>query len=107
MTVAMLKSFVNRAPADAENLRSAGLVFDALNRPPDQLIHHIIHPVADLNDERTIRPRHASDVRRQVVDRKCRRIAAKRRALDNMQQLSDVSGIDTAPWRSGTRHRRH
>src|SRR5581483_6514 len=96
MTVAMLKARVDRAKTDTQHFRGSRLVPDALNRPPDQLVHHIIHPVADLNDERTVRTVQASDVRRQVVERKCLRIAAKRRALDDVQQLADVAGPSIA-----------
>ena len=96
MAVAMLKAGVNRAQPNAENFRGSRLVPDALNRTPDQLVHHIIHPVADLNDERTVLTVQASDVRRQVVERKCRRIAAKRRALDDVPQFADVAGPSIA-----------
>ena len=99
MTVAMLKAFVNRAAANAEHSSGASLVFDALNGPPDQFVHYIIHSIANLNDERTMLAVHASDVRRQIVDRQCRRIAAKRGALDDVQQLSDVAGPSIARQR--------
>lgn len=55
IAVVVLKVGINRAPADTQDLRSAGFVALALNRAPDQFVHYVGHRDAHSNDERTLR----------------------------------------------------